>query len=165
MLVQLVAQTHFLQRLGGPAAALGTRYAGNGQCQLHVGQHGLVGNEVVALEHEADGVVAVGVPVAVGVLFGGDAVDEVAAVVPVQTTDDVQQGGLAGAAGAKDGDELAVAEVQADLVKGCLDQVAGLVLLVDLFELKHGFCLSANTAEGSAKAAGTKISLYFIRKM
>ena len=166
VLVQLVAQTHFLQCLGGPAAALGTRYAGDGQCQLHVGQHGLVGDEVVALEHKADGVVAVGVPVAVGVLFGGDAVDdEVAAVVPVQTADDVQQGGLAGAAGAKDGDELAVAEVQADLVKGCLDQVAGLVLLVDLFELKHGFCLSANTAEGSAKAAGTKISLYFIRKM
>ena len=125
-----------------------------------------MGDEVVALEHEADGVVAVGVPVAVGVLFGGDAVDdEVAAVVPVQTADDVQQGGLAGAAGAKDGDELAVAEAQADLVKGCLDQVAGFVLLVDLFELKHGFCLSANTAEGSAKAAGTKISLYFIRKM
>ena len=64
-----------------------------------------------------------------------------------------------------DGDELAVAEVQADLVKGCLDQVAGLVLLEDLFELKHGFCLSANTAEGRAKAAGTKISLYSIRKM
>ena len=158
MLVQLVAQTHFLQCFGGPAAAFGTRYAGDGQCQLHVGQHGLVGDEVVALEHKADGVVAVGVPVAVGVLFGGDAVDD-------QTADDVQQGGLAGAAGAKDGDELAVAEAQADLVKGCLDQVAGLVLLVDLFELKHGFCLSANTAEGSAKAAGTKISLYFIRKM
>ena len=69
VLVQLVAQTHFLQCFGGPAAALGTRYAGDGQCQLHVGQHGLVGDEVVALEHEADGVVAVGVPVAVGVLL------------------------------------------------------------------------------------------------
>ena len=77
-----------------------------------------MGDEVVALEHKADGVVAVGVPVAVGVLFGGDAVDDkVAAVVAVQAADDVQQGGLAGAAGAEDGDEFVVAQVQADIVQ------------------------------------------------
>ena len=69
--------------------------------QLHVGQHRLVGDQVVALEDEADGVVAVGIPVPVRVLLGGDAVDdEIAAVIAVQTADDVQQGGLAGAGGA-----------------------------------------------------------------
>ena len=136
VLVQLVAQTHFLQRLGGPAAALGTRYAGDGQCQLHVGQHGLVGDEVVALEHEADGVVAVGVPVAVGVLFGGDAVDDqIAAVIPVQTADNVQQGSFAGAAGAEDGDEFVITQVQADIVQRILHEIAGLVLFADLFDL------------------------------
>ena len=116
-----------------------------------------MGNQIVALEHKTNGVVAVGVPVAVGVLFGGDAVDdEVAAVVAVQAADDVQQRGLAGAAGAEDGDEFAVAKVQTDLVKGRLHKIAGLVLLVDLFELKHGFCLSVNAEDKS---------LYSIRRM
>ncbi len=68
-LVQLVAQAHLFQCLGGPAAAFRTRNAGNGQCQLHVGEHRLVGNQIVALEHKTNGVVAIGVPVAVGVFF------------------------------------------------------------------------------------------------
>ena len=157
VLVELVAEADLLERLGGPAAPLGPRNAGDGQGQLHIGQHRLMRDEVVALEHEADGVVAVGVPVAVGVLFGGDAVDdEVAAVIAVQAADDVQQRGLAGAAGAEDGDEFAVAKVQTDLVKGRLHKIAGLVLLVDLFELKHGFCLSVNAEDKS---------LYSIRRM
>ena len=69
----------------------------------------LVGDQVVALEHKADGVVAVGVPVPVLVLLGGDAVDDqVAGIVAVQAADDVEEGGFAGAAGAQDGDELIV---------------------------------------------------------
>ena len=97
-----------------------------------------MGDQIVALEHEADGVVAVRVPVAVGVLFGGDAVDdEVAAVVAVEAADDVQKGGLARAGGPQNGDELTVAEVEADAVEGVLDQLPGLILLADLFELKH----------------------------
>lgn len=100
VLVQLVAQPYLLQRSGGTAAALGLGYARDGQCQFHVAQHGLVGDQVIALEHKTDGVVSVRVPVAVGVFFGGDAVDDqIAAVVAIQTADDVQQGGLAGAAG------------------------------------------------------------------
>ena len=42
VLVQLVAQTYLLQRLGGPVAALGTGNAGDGQRQLHIGKHCLV---------------------------------------------------------------------------------------------------------------------------
>ena len=136
VLVQLVAQTHFLQCLGGAAAALGPGNAGDGKGQLHVGQHGLVGDKVVALEHKADGVVAVGVPVAVGVLFGGDAVDDqIAAVISVQTADNVQQGSFAGAAGAEDGDEFVITQVQADIVQHILHEITGLVLFADLFDL------------------------------
>ena len=124
MLVQLVSQTHLFQCLGGPAAALRTRNAGNGQCQLHVGEHRLVGDQVIALEHETNGVVAVGVPVAVGVFFGGDA-------------DDVQQGGLAGTAGAENGNKFIVPQVQADVIQCFLDQIAGLVFFFDVFELEH----------------------------
>ena len=126
------------ERTVGAAAALGPGNAGDGKGQLHVGQHGLVGDKVVALEHKADGVVAVGVPVAVGVLFGGDAVDdELAVVVAVEAADDVEQRGLARAAGAEDGDEFAVAQVEADPVERCLCQIAGGVFLFDIDKLKH----------------------------
>ena len=52
-----------------------------------------MGNQIVALEHKTNGVVAVGVPVAVGVFFGGNTVDDqITAVVAVQAADDVQRG-------------------------------------------------------------------------
>ena len=138
VLVQLVAQPHLLQRSGGTAAALGLGNARDGQCQLYVAQHGLVGDQVITLEHKADGVVPVGVPVAVGVFFCGDAVDDqIAAVVAIQTADDVQQGGLAGAAGAKNGHKFVVPQVQTDVVQCVLHQLAGLIFFVDLFELEH----------------------------
>ena len=138
VLVELVAQAHLFQGFDGPAFALGPGDAGDGQGQFHVGQHRLMGNQVVALEHKAYGVVAVGVPVPVGVLLGGDAVDDqVAAVVAVQTADDVQQRGLAGAAGAKNRHKLVVPQVQTDIIQRVLYQLAGFVFLVDLFEFEH----------------------------
>ena len=76
-------------------------------------------NQVIALEHKADGVVAIGVPVPVLILLGGPAVDdEVAAGVPVQAADDVQGGGLAAAGGAQDGYELVFPEFQVDPPQG-----------------------------------------------
>ena len=137
-LVELVSEAHLPQRLGGTAAALSARHARDGQGQFDVGEDGLVGDEVIALEHEADGVVAVGVPVPVGVAAGGDAVDdELAAVVAVEAADDVEQRGLARAAGAEDGDKFAVAQVEADPVERCLCQIAGGVFLFDIDKLKH----------------------------
>ena len=55
----------------------------------------------------------------------------------VQTADDVQQGGLAGAAGAQNGHEFVVPQVQTDVVQCVLHQLAGLIFFVDLFELEH----------------------------
>ena len=130
VLVQLVAQTHLFEGFHGPAAALGPGHARDGQCQLHVGEHRLVRDQVIALEHETNGVVAVGVPVAVGVLLGGDAVDDqVTAIIAVKAANDVEQCGFAGAAGAQDGDKLIVTEVQADIVEGDLFQIACFVFL------------------------------------
>ena len=112
-LVELVAQPHLFQGVHGPAAALLLGHARQGQGKLHVGEHRLMGDQVIALEHEADGVVAVGVPVAVLVVLGGAAVDdEVAAGVAVQAADDVQRGGFAAAGGAQDGHELVFPELQ-----------------------------------------------------
>ena len=54
-------------------------------------------DEVVALEDEADVVVAVRIPIGARVVFGGRAVDdELAGIGMVKTTQHVEQGGLAG---------------------------------------------------------------------
>ena len=58
-------------------------------------------------------------------------------IVAVQAADDVQQGGLAGTAGAENGNKFIVPQVQADVIQCFLDQIAGLVFFFDVFELEH----------------------------
>ena len=95
-------------------------------------------DQVVALKHKADRVVAVGIPVAVLVLLRGDPVDdEVAAVVAVEPADDVEQRRFARAARAEHGDKLAVAQVEAHVPQGVLHKLTGFVLLVDILDLQH----------------------------
>ncbi len=111
LLVHVLGKPHGRQGLLGPPGALGFPYARQRQRQFHILQNSLVRNEVVALEHESDAVVAEGVPVAVLVAMGGNAVDDhVAGIVVVQTAHHVQQRGLARARGAENGYELIVAE-------------------------------------------------------
>ena len=72
---------------------------GNGKRQLYVCKDGLVRDQVVALEDKADRVVPVGIPVAVLILFRGNAVDDqIAAVVAVEAADDIQKRRLSGTA-------------------------------------------------------------------
>ena len=90
LFVKLVPQAHPLQGPDGPLPPLGLADAGDGQGQLHVCQHSLVGDQVVALEDEADGMVPVGIPVPVLIFFRGNSVDDqVAGVVAVQAADDI----------------------------------------------------------------------------
>ena len=74
-LMELIPQPHLSQHLLCPLAALPARDAGDSQCQLHIREDGLVRNQIVALENEANGVVSVGIPVLIPIFFGGDAVD------------------------------------------------------------------------------------------
>ena len=139
LLVHVLGQAHAPERVQRPLAALGARHARQRERQLHVGQHGLVRDEVVALEHEADAVVAVGVPVAVLVLLGGNAVDDqVARIVMVKPAHDVQQRGLARARRPQDGHELVVAERHGHVVERHLGERACRVRLADMVQLKHG---------------------------
>ena len=74
-----------------PLAAFASRDTGKGQCQLDVGQDGLVRDQVVGLENEANAVVAVGVPIARLVVLRRDSVDDqVAALEAVQAANDVE---------------------------------------------------------------------------
>ena len=119
--MHLIAESHLLQRVLCAFSALALRHTGDRQRQLHVGQHRLVRDEVVALEHEADRVVAVGVPVPIPVFFRRNAVDDqIAAVVTVEAADDVEQRGLSRTARAQDRNKFVFAQVQTDAVERLL---------------------------------------------
>ena len=138
LFVQLIAQAHILQSFLRPLPPFAPGDAGDGKCQFHIGQHGLVGDQIVALEYEADGVVPIGVPVPVGIFFGRDTVDDqITAVISVQTADHIQKRGLTGAAGTQNGDKFLIAQVQAHAVQGSLNQLSGDVFLMNILDLKH----------------------------
>ena len=99
------------------------------------------------MEHEADAVVAVGVPVLVFVLLGGDAVDDkVARVVVVEAADDVEHGGLARPRGTEHRHELVVAEGHRHVVEGRLREAGRGVGLADVEQLEHGEPFRARVA-------------------
>ena len=134
----MVAKAHLAQRVERAGAALCARDARQGERQFHVRQDGLVGNEVVGLEDESDAVVAGGVPVAVLVLFGRDAVDDkVACVVVVESADDIEQRRLPRTRRPENRHELAVAEGDGHVVERGLGEAAGGIGFADIAKLEH----------------------------
>ena len=68
------------------------------QGHLDIRQHALVHDQVIALEHKADGMISIGIPIPILVLLGGGTVnDQVAFGIAVQTADNIEHGGLAAA--------------------------------------------------------------------
>ena len=134
----MLAQADLTQGVGGAFPPLAAGDAADRQGKLHVREDVLVRDQIVALEDEADRVIAVGIPIAGRIFFRGDPVDrKLAAVIAVQTADDVQQRGLARAAGAENRHEFVVPQVQTDPVQGSLYQRAGLIDLSDVLNLQH----------------------------
>ncbi len=114
----MLAQANFLERLARTLAALGMPDARERKRQLHVFQNGLMRDEVIALEHKADAVVAVGIPVAIVKVLRRNAVDEqVARVEVVESADNVEHRSFARARGTQNGHELAIAKSQAYVVE------------------------------------------------
>ena len=133
-LFHLVREADLLQGFRRPAPAFLPADAGQGQRQLHVGQHRLVRDQVIALEHKAHGVVPVGVPFPFRELLRGlPPDDQVPGGIPVQAADDVQQRGLAAAGGPQDRGELAPAEGQVDPPERRHGHAAGNIILCDAF--------------------------------
>ena len=138
LLMELITQAHILQSLHSPLAALTMRNAGNGQSQFHIGKYRLVGNQIIALKHKANGMVTIGVPIPVGIFLGGNAVDnQITAVVAIQTANDIEQRGLTGTAGAQNGHELIVPQGQAHAVQRYLNQISGHIFLSNVLDLQH----------------------------
>ena len=96
-------------------------------------------NEVIALEHKADAVVAVGIPIAVAEVLGRDAVNQqVARIKVVKSADNVEHRGFARTRGTQNGHELVIAKRQAHAVERHLRKRLRNVPFANTFELQHG---------------------------
>jgi hypothetical protein len=101
-------------------------------------QNGLVRNQIVALEYETDGMVAVGVPVPVFEVLGRSAVDDqVTFGVLVETADDVQHGGLSAAGRSQDRDKLVAPKTQVDAFQRMDCVFTGEIVFFDAFQFQH----------------------------
>ena len=136
--MDMVGQADITQSAKGPFAAFRGGDSRQGECQFHIRQDGLVGNEVVALEDEADAVIAVGVPVAVAVARGRYAVDDqVAGVESIQASDDVEHRGFSRTGGTENCDEFTGAEAEGNPVERRLSEGCGDIRLPDFPQFKH----------------------------
>ena len=138
-LFRLLFKPHFPERFQGALSALLLGDARERQAELDVLQDVHVRDEVVALEDEADPAVAVGVPVLVTILRGGDAVHaDVTARIAVQAAHDVEECGLAAAGRSEDGDEFALSELHGHAAESEHALVFRAVLFGYINEFKHG---------------------------
>ena len=68
-----------------------------------------MGDQVIGLKHESNGMVPVRIPVLVFIIFGRNFVDDqISAVVLIQTADNVEQCCFSGTAGAQDCNKLII---------------------------------------------------------
>ena len=91
------------------------------------------------MEHKADAVVAVGIPIAIAKVLGRDAVDEqVAGIEMIEPTDNVEHRGFARTRGTQNGHELVIAKSQAHVIERHLRKRLRNVSFANTFELQHG---------------------------
>ena len=107
--------------------------------QLHVFQNGLMRNEVIALEHKADAVIAIGIPIAIVKILGRNTVDQqVAGIEMIEPADNVEHRSFARARGTQNGHELVIAKRQAYVIERHLRKRLRSVPFANSFELQHG---------------------------
>ena len=69
LFVDLIAESDLFQRLRCAASALGFAHARDRQRQLHVGEHALMRDQIVGLKDKTNRMIAIGVPIGVGVVL------------------------------------------------------------------------------------------------
>ena len=96
-------------------------------------------NEVIALEHKADAVIAIGIPIAIVKILGRNTVDQqVAGIEMIEPADNVEHRRFARARGTQNGHELVIAKRQAYVVERHLRKRLRNVPFANTFELQHG---------------------------
>ena len=137
-LVYLIAQSDLLKCRDSTRLSLRCGYTRQGQCELYVGKHGLVRDEVVALEDEADSVVSVGIPVGILVFPGADAVyEQITFGVLIKSSENVEHGGFAAARRSEYRNKLAFPEGEIDAPERVNSLRTGPVFFCDTSEFKH----------------------------
>ncbi len=133
--VQAVAEADLFEQGGGLGLDLAQRLALNDAGHGHVLDRGELGQEVVKLEDEPDGLVAQRGEARAAERGGGLAVEkDGTAGGQVEGADAVQERRLAGARGADDGDELALVDVERDAPQDLERAPIVVVRLVDVFD-------------------------------
>ena len=138
-LVRLVGDAHLLQQGQGPLAALPATHARVEHGQLHIAHDARLGQEVVALEDEADLLVADPGQLAAREPLDLSPVERVGAGRgEVQAAQDGHEGGFAGSRGADEGHELALLHREVDAPEGVDRRPVGPVDLGETASLDDG---------------------------
>ena len=142
LFVNVISKSYVAKRANSTRLALVGRNTRKRQCQLNVCQHRLVRDQVVALENKADGVIAVGIPIGIGVFFSRNTADyKVTAGILVKTADDVEQCCLSATRGTQNGNEFVFAEAQVDSGESAYSRVTCVIIFYDSSQFKQGYCL------------------------
>ena len=90
LLVQLIPKSHFFQRILCAGPTFRRADTGESQGKLHIGQNGLVRDQVIGLKNKAHRMISIGIPIAVAKVLGRLSVDhKVAGAVLIESADDV----------------------------------------------------------------------------
>ena len=136
--MQLLSKTNFFQSLDRPLFPFFLPDSGNGQCQLHIGKHRLMWNQIITLKYKTNGMIPIGIPVSVFIFFRGNPVDDqITTIVTVQSTDDVKKRRLSRTTRSQDRNKFIVPEIQAYIIQCLLYQRTCTVFFADMLDLKH----------------------------
>ena len=95
-------------------------------------------DQIITLKHKSYGMISIRVPVPVFIFFRRNPIDDqIATIVPVKTTNNIQKSGFSRTAGTKNCHKFIVPKTKAHSVQGTLYQISCSVFFVYVFDLKH----------------------------
>ena len=112
LLMYLLSKSYFCESLNGPLSSLAFSHTGDSQCQFHIGKNCLMWYQIITLKHKTNGMIPIGIPVSVLIFFCGNPINnQITAVVPVKTANDIKKCRLTGAAGTQNCHKLIIPEI------------------------------------------------------
>ena len=136
--MQLLPKTNFLQSLNRSLFPFFLPDPRNSQCQLHIGKHRLMWNQIITLKYKTNCMIPIGIPVSVFIFFRRNPVDDqITTIVPIQSTDDVKKRRLSRTTRSQDRNKFIVPEIQAYIIQCLLYQRTCTVFFTDMLNLKH----------------------------
>ena len=137
-LVVKPCKPHLVQRLARPARTLLPAHSRYGKGKLHIPLNALLRYQIVTLKYKTYPLVTVGIPIAVAVFFGGNAVNaHFAGSIMVKSAYYIQKRSLAAPRRSQHGHKFAVSEIYIYPFERQHPAVARLVKLFYTFQSEH----------------------------